>query len=94
MKNDKELLYHLLTDSNNPVHYAFINNKEMSDLAEYLVKNGVTVNKAAIGCHLLNNVKYHDENGIRVIDNFQIDSVSLVSCPVDDNCVLHKESED
>jgi hypothetical protein len=43
---NKEKLYYLLTDSNNPVNYAFISNKEMNDLAEYLDKNGVVVKES------------------------------------------------
>ena len=43
---NKEKLYNLLTDSNNPVHYEFMNNKEMSDLAEYLDKHGVVVQES------------------------------------------------
>ena len=40
---DAEKIYYLLTDAKNPVSHAFISNKEMRDLAEYLVENGVRV---------------------------------------------------
>ena len=43
---NKEKLYYLLTDSNNPVNYAFITNKEMEELAEYLDENGVVVEES------------------------------------------------
>jgi len=41
--NIKEQLISLLQDENNPIHWIFIDNKQMSDLAEYLVNNGVTI---------------------------------------------------
>ena len=43
---DNEKIYYLLTDTNNPVNYAFITNKEMKDLADYLVDNGVTIKES------------------------------------------------
>lgn len=43
---DNEKIYYLLTDSNNPVHSAFMNNKQMKDLADYLVDNGVTIKES------------------------------------------------
>lgn len=43
---NKEKIYYLLTDSDNPINYAFITNKEMEELAEYLDKNGVVVKES------------------------------------------------
>ena len=53
------------------------------------------MNELYVGCKLT-DVESHYENGVRIIDNFKFDSVSLVSNPVDDNCKLNlvKESED
>ena len=43
---DNEKIYYLLTDSINPVHRAFMSNKEIKDLADYLIDNGVTVKES------------------------------------------------
>lgn len=45
---NKEKLYYLLTDSDNPVHYTFISNKEIEELAEYLDNNGVVIIEKSI----------------------------------------------
>ena len=52
-------------------------------------------NELYVGCHLSNVEAHYDENGVRVIDDFKIESVSLVSDPVDEYCKLNlfKESE-
>ena len=51
--------------------------------------------ESPVGCHLT-NVESHYENGVRVIDKFKIDSVSMVSEPIDEYCKLNlvKESEE
>lgn len=42
----------------------------------------------------LSNVESHyEKNGVRVIDDFKIDSVSLVSDPVDEYCKLNLVKE-
>ena len=40
--SDKERIYNLLTDSDNPVSWCFPSNAEFLKLAEYLSDNGVT----------------------------------------------------
>ena len=64
-------------------------------LEEYKLVAVKESDKAYAGCKLT-DVESHYENGVRVIDKFQFDSVSLVSNPVDYNCRLNlvKESED
>lgn len=46
--SNKEQLISLLQDSNNPVHYIFLNNLQMNDLADYLISNGVIVTEKTI----------------------------------------------
>lgn len=50
-------------------------------------------NEINIGCKLSNVEAHYDENGVLVIDGFKIESVSLVSDPVDDNCKLNLVKE-
>lgn len=90
----------------NNVNYLWINKRkctqqELDEVMRALFKHKIQLDdmrdwveirivKPSVGCHLINVKSHYDESGIRVIDDFKIDSINLVSNPVDEHCILIK----